>query len=321
MESAKGKLFLALAFTLAGSSVVAAGRLSHSLGPFTIAFLSLAFATPTAFLLYGRRTLPSLSKLGRSQWVTLFMQAVFGIFLFRVFLAFGLLRTGAAEAGILTGTTPAITAVLAHCFLRERIGPRQLAGVLLTVSGVLLLQGFSFIVFISSASPLSAVPPGETPFSGTRLAGNLLVLCAAACESAFAVLSRKANSRTSGDRIHPLLQSGVVSGIALLLCLVLMMLEHPLGPIAALRPGAWAALMWYGCFATVAAFACMFAGAAHCDSYTIAAFSGLMPSSSLLLSILLLNESVGAHHWAGCALIAASLCVMGEKQPIRPPVM
>jgi drug/metabolite transporter (DMT)-like permease len=58
-----------------------------------------------------------------------------------MFLLNGLNYTTAGEAGILTGATPAITAILAMLILREPVSKRKLAGILCTVGGILILQG------------------------------------------------------------------------------------------------------------------------------------------------------------------------------------
>lgn len=50
-----------------------------------------------------------------------FVQSLFGSFLFRVFLTEGLQHIGTAEAGIITGATPAITALLTWVMLREKL--------------------------------------------------------------------------------------------------------------------------------------------------------------------------------------------------------
>ena len=71
----------------------------------------------------------------------LLSQATFGIVLFRMFLLLGVRRTSTAEAGILTGATPAITAVMAYFILKERLSWLSVFGIAGTVTGIVLLQG------------------------------------------------------------------------------------------------------------------------------------------------------------------------------------
>jgi drug/metabolite transporter (DMT)-like permease len=295
----KGKIYLAAAFILAGSSVIAARYVSENLHPFTITFMSLLFASLTALLFYGKSIFGTLKKLSRRHWKILILQAVFGVFLFRVFLTFGLQYTSAAEAGIITGTSPAITAILTWFILKEQLNKNSMIGILLTLIGVLMLQGFPF---------------NMAAFNMSHLLGNMLALGAASCESLFTTLSRKAHiDKEENYELHPFIQSGIVSIIALLLCFFPMLLEGQFAELAKLPADGWLALLWYGSIVTVIAFACMFAGAKYCDGYTIAAFTGLIPISSLILSYLVLKELIVFNHIFGCGLIVISIIIMSRK--------
>lgn len=220
--------------------------------------------------------------------------------LFRVFLAFGLKYTSAVEAGIVTGSAPAVTALFTYLFLREPLTPSRAAGIAVTAAGILLLQG----------SPLQALE-----FDRPRLMGNGLILCATACESAFAVISRKMHGAETGDEkeLAPVVHAGWVSIIALALCALPMLAEKPFQAIAGLSVSGWTALAWYGAVVTVLAFVCMFAGARHCDGYVISALIGVMPLSSLVLSILLLGESVSAWQTMGCGCILFSIAILNRR--------
>lgn len=171
-------------------------------------------------------------------------------------------------------------------------------GVGLALAGILLVQGVPFAV-------------GGSGFS---LAGMLLVLCAALCESLFTVMSRKIQLQTVGKKqFAPLVQAELVSVFAMFLCLAPALLERPLPAVHALPPSGWAALVWYGSVVTVVAFAFMFAGATRSSGYTIAAFAGVIPIGSTILSVVVLKEPVRLHQILGCALVVlATLVIAGE---------
>lgn len=298
MKLNNGKLFLALAFILAGSSVVTARVVSGMLQPFTITFMSLVFAVFTAFLFYGKLISKTVKQLRKRQWHLLVLQAVFGIFLFRVFLTFGLRYSTAVETGIITGTSPAITAIFTRLILKERLHQNSIVAIFFTLMGVLMLQGLPF---------------NMSAFNVSHLLGNMLVLGAAACEALFTTLSRKACADSQEDDVlHPFVQSGIVSMIALALCFIPMLLESPF-ELMVLSVSGWMALAWYGCVVTVIAFAFMFTGAKYCDGYTIAAFTGLIPISSLILSMMMLKEVVTLSQIFGCGLIVTAIIIMSRK--------
>ncbi len=301
MESIKGKIYLFLGFSLAGTSVVTGRILSGKLGTFQIAALSLGILLLALLPFYGRQTWQTARRLTPADWRMLILQAVFGIFLFRVFLLFGVTRTSTAEAGLLTGATPAITSLLAFFILKETLNRRTVLGVACTVVGIILLQGVS---------------PQSFQIDGSHLAGNLLVLGAAASESIFNVISRR-HSLTSqahpGDAINPLVQTMLVSAFAFILSLGPALYGNPAATMTSLNMADWLALVWYGLVITALAFVFFYAGVKRCDAYTTAAFSGMIPLTSMLLSLFLLKETISAGQWAGGALIIASILLIAGK--------
>lgn len=81
-----------------------------------------------------------LRRLGRRELGYMFLQALFGIVLFRAFTLYGLHLTSALSAGVITSAAPAIMAVLAAVALKEKLRRGQALGVGLTVAGLLLIN-------------------------------------------------------------------------------------------------------------------------------------------------------------------------------------
>ena len=310
MSRWKGPLFLFLAFSLAGTSVIAARFVSEKLGTFTITAVSLFAALLILIPASGKKLLLSLSVMSIKSYLLIVLQAVFGIFLFRCLLLYGLLYTGSIEAGILTGATPAITAIFAMLFLKEAPTSKKLIGVVSTVIGILLIQGILI---------------HRLGFSGTHLVGNLLVLCAAACESIFNILSRAAVIRDAAYErapINPLLQTTIVTVIALLLCVIPALFESPFQRLAKIGYTEWLALFWYGLFVTALAFVFWYAGIKRCEAFTAAAFSGMMPFTSMLLSVIVLREQAGWLQWLGGLLVIVGMVLIGTgSSPGMHPIL
>jgi drug/metabolite transporter (DMT)-like permease len=301
MESIKGKLYLFMGFALAGTSVVTGRILSGKLGTFQITALSLGILLLALLPFYGRQTLRTARALTRGDWTMLVLQAIFGIFLFRVFLLFGVNRTSTAEAGILTGATPAVTSLLAFVFLKESLSKRTVMGVACTVTGIVLLQGINLTAW---------------QFSGSHTIGNLLILCAAASESIFNILSRRhkmTEQARAGVEINPLVQTMLVSAFAFTLSLGPALFGEPIAALLSLDYADGLALIWYGLVITALAFVFFYAGIKRCDAYTTAAFSGMMPLTSMLLSLFLLKETINAGQWIGGALIIVSILLIAGK--------
>ncbi|MCD8350918.1 MAG: DMT family transporter [Planctomycetaceae bacterium] len=301
MKTSVGICYVAAAFMLAGSSVVAARYITTYLPPYTITFLSLAFAVATVVSFYGGMIIDAIGRISAKRWRLLFLQALLGIVLFRVFLTFGLRHISAAEAGIVTGTAPAITALFAVAVLRDSITVHKAAGIFLTMLGMLILQGF----------PFNAVN-----LEREHIVGYVLVLAATACESFFVVLSRRMFMQDPEDdeHLHPVAHAGIVSGIALVLCFFPMLTEASQADLFAVPPSGWLALAWYGAVVTILAFAFMFYGAKVCDGYTISALTGVIPLTSVILSIVILGNDVQPHQWLGCIVIGISMWVISRPR-------
>jgi len=300
-ESRIGKLYLTGAFSLAGTSVVAARYVSGQLGVFTIAAVSMAFALLLLLPISYRKLRETLRVLTLRQAGTILIEAFFGMFLFRFLLLNGVSRTSALEAGILTGATPAITAFLAWAILRETVGVRSLIGILSTILGVLLVQGIANAGFAVDRS---------------HLVGNLLVVGAAASESLFNIVCRTSvlKKAASGNPLDPMVQTTLVTAGALLLCLIPAAFEAPVVRLSQLGIVAWLALVWYGVFVTALAYLCWYAGIKRSGAFTAAAFSGLMPLASMLHSTMLLREKADVFQWLGGACVIAGMVMIGLKK-------
>ncbi|MBP1760913.1 MAG: DMT(drug/metabolite transporter) superfamily permease [Firmicutes bacterium] len=300
MKEWKGPFFLFCAFSLAGTSVISARFVSGKLGTFTITAVSLLFALLILLPPSWKKLAEVIRITPARGYLVFLLQAFFGIFLFRLFLLSSLLYTSTGEAGILTGATPAITALLAIAILKEPVNEKKLAGIFSTVAGILLIQG------LLSAGSLSL----------KHLGGNVLVLCAAACESVFNILSRIFAIKTPPDQrnpVSPLVQTTIVTVIALLLCLIPALSERPAQLLAAAGWKEWLALLWYGMFVTALAFMCWYAGIKRCDAITAAAYSGIMPFTAMLLSAVILGEHAGWQQWSGGILVIIGMVLIGSS--------
>lgn len=298
----KGKIYISFAYILMGSSVVSTSYLNSYLPPFTIIFLSLLLGTATTFAFNGRLIIKSVRRLSFKRWQMLFVQGFVGIFLYRIFLVIGVGMSSAAEAGIITGATPALTALLTYFMLREALSRRSLLGIVLTVVGILLLQG---------------VPFNLEAFNMRHFTGNMLVLISALCEAVFAVFARKLHTRGEAFRLKPEAQAGIAICIAFIFSIIPMLFQ-PFWHTAANLPGlGWCVMCWYGILATFGSFAFLFKGAEFCDGYTLAAFTGLIPLSALILAIALLGDKLGPFQLIGGVIVIGAIWIMSQKPHTR----
>ena len=275
------------AMSLAGSSVVAGKMLVATVPVFLAAFGSLlvAFACMVP-LMYGR--FHEVRLLTRREWFYLFLQGLCGIVLFRVFTLYGLHSTGAMQAGIITGTTPAVLAVLSLLLLGERLSARATLGVILAMAGCLVINIFA---------------QGGGEGVGNSPIGSLLVGAAVVCEALFTIF-RKRIAQTV---------SATVNTAVLIFCSLLLLAIPAAWDLyhltAAVSPAALLAILYYGVFATVIAYLLWTAAVGRVNGATAGAATAAMPASSVLLAVLLLGEQLHWHHLAGCLLIIAGIFI------------
>lgn len=294
-----GALCLSAAFVLTGTAPTAGKALAGVLGPFTATAASLAFALPAlAPFMFGRGSLNRKELLGTA------VLAFFGIFLYRVFLVSALARVGAAEAGLMAGAAPALTAIAAALILGERLSAGRLIGVGAATAGI------AAIALGGGAPSAGRAAPG-----GVRALGLALALGSAAAEALFMVLSRR--MWRGDDSADPRARAGWTAAWALVFSAVPAAAERPVRALAALPAAGWEALAWYGLAVTAAAYVLAYEGIRRLEASRVAVFTGIVPVVGLALPALLLGERPGAAELAGCALIAAGIAAAARPDPAR----
>ncbi|MBE5988753.1 MAG: DMT family transporter [Paenibacillaceae bacterium] len=305
MKNISGKIYLMLGFSLAGTSVVTGSVLTESLNGRVITPISLGIMLICLFPFYGVRSIRTAARLKKRDLAVFTLQAGFGIVLFRLFLLTGVGLTSTVEAGILTGTTPAITSILAFLVLKETCHSWTVSGIASSVLGIILIQNN---------------PQNLAVFSISHIAGNLLVLSAAASESTFNIISRKYREEGNDTELRlvpPMIQMYLVSSIAFLLSLIPGFYKMPVASLSDIGWKEWLALGWYGLVVTALAFIFFFEGVRRSDAYTTAAFSGMIPLTSMLLSLFFLKEPIGLNQWAGGGFIILSMLLIGRQSQKR----
>lgn len=160
---------LAVAATACFSTGAVLVRFAQDLSPFEVTAFRLLLGAAFVGAAAGTRRVPlPLAKPLRLS--VLGVGLVAGLH-FLTFIT-SLYYTSIAHALTLTYTAPAMLAVASWIFLGERLRPRQVLGVLTTVTGIALLAGFE---------------PTLTP---RMLGGDLLALGAAASFAAYSFLGR-----------------------------------------------------------------------------------------------------------------------------------
>ena len=270
--------------------------LHHDIPPMGMTFFRWLFAiailAPFA-LTHVRRDLP----LVRRHWPILLALGAIGIGTHNALAYLGLNFTTATNGVILNSFIPVMIVAIAWVFLREKLTPVQIAGVVISLGGVLaiLSQG--------SLATLAAF----------RLnAGDLFVILSMLMWSVYTVMLRW---RPPG--LHPLSFLFVLAVIGDLCVLPMWIAEMALGHTIAWSPAGFAAMLSVALFSSVLAYIFWNRGVEEVGAPVAGLFVHLMPVYGVILAWIFLGESLVAYHVVGIALILAGIAITsrGGQRP------
>lgn len=279
---------LALSTSLVGSYVGLSKLLLAVFPVFLLAWLRFGSA---AILMAGwvRRGADEARLDARSRRL-LFLESFVGNFLFSVCLLFGLQLSTAVVAGVIMAGIPAAVAVLSRLVLGERIAPRVMAGIMLSVSGIALVA-------------LNREDQGQTtPW------GAALLLAAVFCEAGYVVIGKQLTAHLSPKRISALIN---LWGLALV---------TPLGLWQALSydftlPSGqhWALLLFYAAAASMVTVWLWMTGLKKVPAAQAGVFMVFLPIATALVGLIFLGERIAAPQ-----LLAYGLALAGVLLATAP---
>ena len=303
-------MYLALAMSIAGSAVVAGKLLVGSLPVFLAAELGLSAGLLIMLPMLWLRK--ETGGLDRRTHVTLALQALCGIALYRVFTFEGLRFTSAASAGLMSSAAPAVIGLLAWGLLRERPPLRRIGGIACVSLGLVAINISPFWAEMGVAGQAAA---GQSTDAVWRsLLGNGLVLAAVLGEAAFSVLSKARCCAMS-----PLRRTTIVSLYAFAMLLPVALFDAQHYDFSELSGMALWCIAYYGAAVSYLSYVFWFKGIALVPASAAAAFTGLVPLSGVALSWLVLGEQILWTHLAGLACVTAGiwLSCVAKAAPTR----
>ncbi|ACY16858.1 DMT family transporter [Haliangium ochraceum] len=281
-----------LAMAMGGTVVVAGKFITHVFPVFLAAGLRMVLAVPVLLALVRVRE-GGLPRIDRREALALFACAFGGIFLFTVFLLFGLRYTTAAESGIITSTVPVFTALLALGYLRERLSGRGWLGVALAMIGILV---------INVAGDAAGSARGPNP-----LLGNALIFGCVVGEALFTIAAKVASRRLSALAV-----AAYVNLFGLAMFVPLSIYEAWSFSLSSPDTAGWIALVYMGLGISVLQFIIWFAGVSKLPGSVAAVFTGVMPVSAVLFAYLIGGESFVWPHLVGMLCVVASIVAVAK---------
>jgi drug/metabolite transporter (DMT)-like permease len=236
-------------------------------------------------LLWQEGCLPRITW--RDAW-HLFLVAFTGVFLFSIFLLYGLRQTSATEGGIIISTAPALLGLFAFVFMGERFTLARGLAIGLAVLGMIVLR-----------------VAGEAEGASGSWTGNLLVFGATIGEALFTALGKPIVRKLPALAI-----ATYVTTFGLVMFTPMALWEVRTFDFTAVPLIAWLPIVYYGVFVTAGAFLLWYWAIARVPASTAAVFLGILPISGVALSYGLLSEQFRWSHLVGLAAVLAGIaCV------------
>jgi len=211
----------------------------------------------------------------------LFVESLFGNFLFSICMLYGVSLSSALAAGVIMAALPAVVAILSRLFLKERITTRVALGIACAVAGIGLVSA-------SRQGPAGGPDP---------VLGNLLLFGAVCCEATYVVVGKRLARDIGARRISALIN---LWGFALVAPLGFWQaLGFDFGQVS---PASWALLAGYSIAASVLTVWLWMTGLRHVDAATAGTFTVLLPISAGAVGVVFLGERFGTAQAAAFAL-------------------
>jgi drug/metabolite transporter (DMT)-like permease len=289
-DRALGALALVGTNALWGSSMIATKLVVADIPPLTLSFVRFGIALAVLWPLAVRFA-------GRPAGGRVVAMLGLGLALVGALQNVALVHATAANTALIQGAIPVLTALLAAAVLRERLGQRRLAGIVVSLAGVAALVllgsgvGLSASVFASLLPLVSALTIAANLVLGRRAcaAGNSLAVIAGSTRYAVLLLLPAAGAE-----------------------LAVVGMERPDGRSTLL-------LLYLGVACSAVAYALMTYGLSRVEAVQAAVFGNLKPLVGVVLAALVLAEPITAVQLGSGAVVLAGVWLATSAGTARVP--
>ena len=235
------------------------------------------------------RDLPALLR----SWRIMLLLSATGIAAFNSFIYTGLRTTTAINAALEQSIMPVVILLYSYLIFRERVSLAQAAGVLISLSGV--------IVIVTRGEPLAL-------FNIPLNVGDAWVLAAVLAYAAYSALLRLR------PRVHPSSFVAATFLVGALMILPFFVAEELSGDVLQARPATFLAIGYVAVFPSVLAYLCYNRAIELIGANRAGQFMHLMPVFGSVLAILLLGEEFRFFHLGGALLIFAGIVLAMRRR-------
>ncbi|WP_163340540.1 DMT family transporter [Desulfopila sp. IMCC35008] len=288
--------YISLVFTTLfwGGTFIAGRILGASVTPSNSAFLRFAVATLVLAVLTrfidGKIMMPP-----RQVRLKLLLLGLTGVFSYNIFFFLGLQHIEAGRASLIIALNPLMITIAAVLFLQEKLRPLQFLGIIISLVGAL------FVITNGHPSLL---------FKGGFGKGEAAILGCVLSWTAYSLIGRSVLAT-----LPPLTSVFYSSLIGTILLFPLALSQRALGEIFTFSKTEWSSVLFLGIFGTAIGFSLYYMAIRKIGASRSSVFINLVPLFSILLSWLLLGESIKVTVLTGGIILLSGVYLTNRPVP------
>lgn len=221
----------------------------------------------------------------RADMYKLLALGVLGHCVYQVLFINGIARTRAGTASLVIASSPAMVAIVARMFGHDRLPLKAVAGIALSIAGVILVLGGS----------MSADGAGH-------VTGDLMILLAVACWAFYTNWLVGLTQRIDAVQVAAWTLVGGVVPLAAIATPALLRVDW-----AAVTPLTWASVFYSGVMAMVVAYLLWYRGVHRIGPTRTSMYGNLQPVVAVLVAWVVLGEVPTLFQGAGAATVIGGL--------------
>ncbi|MBO9152285.1 DMT family transporter [Chitinophaga sp. GCM10012297] len=291
-EHTKGLISIIFVMLIWGSSFTVTKTVVSEVPPFIFAGIRnlIGCAALLPFYLARRRKATQPLPYGK-----LVLMGLAGTTFYYFVFNTGMKYVSASSGALIEGLVPVAIAIPAAFILKEHLAKRTIAGIVLSVAGVILV---GFI--------------GASDKSANALLGSSLIVGAVLLWSAYTLLSR------SVKEYDTVLVTTVSTFIGTALSLPLPAYEIITQGMPDISWKAWAGMVYLGVFASAVAYSLYNRALENLPAAQVGNFLNLNPVIGALIAFIFLKEKLTALQLAGGILVLAGIWLSSKKTKTNP---
>ncbi len=269
-----------------GGTFIAGRVVSRSMDPYAAAFLRFAIASVFLLGLIKIRE-GGLVRLSLKQFFCIILLGMTGVFSYNIFFFSGLHTVVAGRASIIIALNPIAISILSSFIFKERLTVLKLVGILISVTGALV------VITYGDLSSIFSEPIGK---------GELFIFGCVASWVAYSLIGKMVMSELS-----PLVSVGY-SALAGAVALSIPAFQRGmLDVIIGYSPEEWISLFYLGFFGTVLGFYWYYQALNTVGPMKSSVFINFVPVSAIFLAMIFLSEPVTISLLAGAILVVSGV--------------